>query len=185
MFIVCVISADRYDAAALTVYFFYPAVMIALGELPLWAVLRRTLPALPFVFFAGVSNIVFEPTLAPVGVSYGVLSCVVLVEKALLSIGGGDSDSDDALNELLAQLGGCMCRASLPTTVMLCFRYLTLLASEAQHMARAYHLFVSSAKGAGDAASRRVYRPTAAAQYRPRGARLCRDAMPQVRRHLP
>ena len=45
VFIICVISAGRYDAAGLSVYFFYPAVMIALGELPLWGVLRRTLPA--------------------------------------------------------------------------------------------------------------------------------------------
>ena len=87
VFIICVISAGRYDAAGLSVYFFYPAVMIALGELPLWGMLRRTLPALPFVLFAGVSNMIFEPTLAPVGVSYGVLSCVVLLEKALLSVG--------------------------------------------------------------------------------------------------
>ena len=29
VFIVCVISAGRYDAAGLTVFFFYPAVMIA------------------------------------------------------------------------------------------------------------------------------------------------------------
>jgi cobalt/nickel transport system permease protein len=34
VFIVCVVSSGRYDVAGLTVYFFYPLVLIALGELP-------------------------------------------------------------------------------------------------------------------------------------------------------
>ena len=32
VFIVCVVSSGRYDVAGLTVYFFYPLVLIALGE---------------------------------------------------------------------------------------------------------------------------------------------------------
>ena len=148
VFIVCVISAGRYDAAGLTVFFFYPAVMIALGELPLWGVLRRTLPALPFVLFAGVSNMIFETTLAPVGISYGVLSCIVLLEKAFLSIGAVVIlTATTRSNELLAQLERLRVPRIFTTTVMLCFRYLTLLASEAQHMTRAYHLRSVQQKG--------------------------------------
>jgi len=141
VFILCLISSGRYDFAGLTVYFFYPAVLIALSELPLKSILLRTLPALPFVLFSGVSNIIFERAIAPIGISYGVLSCLVLVEKALLTV--------SALVILAATtqsraLLGQLQRAHVPriftTTVMLCFRYLSLLAQEAADMTRAYHL---------------------------------------------
>ena len=141
VFIVCVISSGRYDIAGLTVYFFYPALLIAIGELPIGAILKRTLPALPFVLFAGLSNILFERQIAPVGVSFGVLSCVVLLEKALLTVSAVVIlAATTPANALLDQ----MQRLHLPrifiTTVMLCFRYLSLLASEARNMTRAYHL---------------------------------------------
>ena len=83
VFIVCVISSGRYDVAGLTVYFFYPAVILSLAELPVRGVLLRILPALPFVLFAGLSNILFERALAPVGISYGALSCVVWASSAV------------------------------------------------------------------------------------------------------
>ena len=141
VFIVCVISSGRYDIAGLTVFFFYPAVMISLGELPLKGVLRRTLPALPFVLFAGVSNMIFERALAPIGISYGLLSCVVLLEKALLTVSAVVIlASTTQANKLLSQLQRLHVPRIFTTTVMLCFRYLSLLATEAANMTRAYHL---------------------------------------------
>jgi cobalt/nickel transport system permease protein len=141
VFIVCVISSGRYDVAGLTIYFFYPAVLIALGELPLKSVLRRTLPALPFVLFAGISNIIFERALAPVGVSYGLLSCIVLLEKALLTVSAVVIlASTTPSNALFSQLQRLHVPRIFTTTVMLCFRYLSLLATEAANMTRAYHL---------------------------------------------
>ena len=141
VFIVCVISTGRYDAAGLTVYFFYPALLIALGELPFGAVLKRTLPALPFVLFAGLSNIFFERQIAPVGIPYGVLSCAVLLEKALLTVSAVVIlAATTPANELLDQMQRLRLPHIFTTTLMLCFRYLTLLASEARNMTRAYHL---------------------------------------------
>jgi len=141
VFSICVISSGRCDVAGLTVYFFYPAILIALGELPPGGVLKRTLPALPFVLFAGISNILFERALAPVGVSYGVLSCLVLLEKALLTVSAlVILTATTPFRALLAQLQKANVPRILTTTVMLCFRYLSLLAEEAGSMARAYHL---------------------------------------------
>ncbi len=140
-FIVCVISSNRYDVAGLTIFCFYPAIIISLAELSFQDVLFRTLPALPFVLFAGISNIIFENTLAPVGVSYGVLSCVVLVEKTLLAVSAVIIlVSTTRAKLLLAQLQRLHVPRIFTTTVMLCFRYLSLLVSEAGNMTRAYHL---------------------------------------------
>lgn len=141
VYIVCVVSSPRYDFAGLAIYCFYPAVLIPLSELPFRAVLRRALPALPFVAFAGISNLIFERALSPLGVSYGVLSFATLLCKTLLCV--------SALVLLAATtpanaLFHAMVRLHLPrvlvTTLMLCFRYLSLLANEAERMTRAYHL---------------------------------------------
>ena len=148
VFIVCVISSGRYDVAGLTVYFFYPAVILSLAELPFRGVLLRTLPALPFVLFAGLSNILFERTLAPVGISYGALSCMVLVEKALLTVSAlVILSATTPSRALFAQLQRARVPRILTTTMMLCFRYLSLLAEEAGSMARAYHLRSVRQKG--------------------------------------
>ena len=148
VFILCVISSGRYDVAGLTVYFFYPALLTALGELPIRSILTRTLPALPFVLFAGVSNILFERALAPIGVSYGVLSCLVLLEKALLTVSAlVILAATTPSRALLAQLQRAHVPRIFTTTVMLCFRYLSLLAEEARSMSRAYHLRAVKQKG--------------------------------------
>ena len=86
VFILCVISSGRYDVAGLTVYFFYPALLTALGELPIRSILTRTLPALPFVLFAGVSNILFERALAPIGVF--ALGYALSVKAGVAAFGG-------------------------------------------------------------------------------------------------
>ena len=141
VFLVCVISSNRYDVGGLTIYFFYPAVLLALGELPFGGIARRIFPALPFVLFAGISNIIFEPALAPIGVSYGLLSFVVLLEKAVLTVGAlVILTATTPSNRLLAQLQRLHVPRIFTTTVMLCFRYLSLLAGEASDMTRAYHL---------------------------------------------
>ena len=141
VFLVCVISSGRYDVAGLTVFFFYPAVLLSLGGLPARGIAKRTLPALPFVLFAGVSNILFERTLAPGGISYGVLSCIVLLEKAALTVSALlILTATTPSQRLLAQLQRLHVPRVLTTTVMLCFRYLSLLAGEAFDMMRAYHL---------------------------------------------
>lgn len=141
VFIICVISSGRYDCTGLTVFFFYPAVLIALGELPLKSIVLRTLPALPFVLFAGISNIIFERTLTPAGISYGVLSGLVLLEKAILTVSAlVILAATTPSNLLLAQLQRLHVPRIFTTTVMLCFRYLSLLAGEGANMSRAYHL---------------------------------------------
>jgi len=141
VFLVCVISAGRYDVGGLTIYFFYPLVLLALSELPFGGIVRRILPALPFVLFAGISNIIFETELSEIGVSFGFLSFAVLLEKAVLSVGAlVILTATTPSNQLLSQLQRLHVPRILTTTIMLCFRYLSLLTGEAYNMSSAYHL---------------------------------------------
>ena len=57
VYLVCVLSLDRYAPARLAPYLFYPVTVMALAEVPFGMLLRRSLVALPFCLFAGLSNI--------------------------------------------------------------------------------------------------------------------------------
>lgn len=151
-YVIAVVSVRRLDYITLSVFFFYPAVLIALAEIPPRLIIKRALLALPFVLLAGISNILFErtPYIAALGlpISRGAVSAVVLVEKALLTV---SAVLILAATTKAAQAFASLRKLGLPkifiTVVMLCLRYLSLLLDEAGRMTRAYHLRAKRAKG--------------------------------------
>ena len=83
LFIVFVVSFDRYQVTALFPFFFYPFFMMCLSETPWAAVFYRMLPALPFSVFGGISNIYFDREIAffigSLAVSFGMVSFVSIL----------------------------------------------------------------------------------------------------------
>ena len=78
-YIVTVVSFNRYEIIGLVPYLFYPSVLMALSETPYGPLLKRLAITLPFVLFAGLSNILFDTEAAAVlggiTITFGVLSC--------------------------------------------------------------------------------------------------------------
>lgn len=142
VYIVCVVSVGRLDFVSLSPFFFYPALLVALSEIPVRAVLRRTLVALPFVLFAGVSNLLFEP------LANGLSALAVLIEKTVLTVSAVvilmATTPSPRLFSAMRRLGA---PKALVTVLMLSTRYLTLIAGEAGRMARAYRLRAGAGKG--------------------------------------
>ncbi len=145
IYVATVVSVNRLDFFTLSLFFFYPAVLLALSETPVRAVIKRIWVALPFVLFAGLSNILFERdthlVAFGISVSRGMASFAVLLEKTVLTVG--------AVLILMAttrmtQILSCLRRLGMPkiliTILLLCLRYLSLLMGEADRMVRAYHL---------------------------------------------
>ncbi len=145
IYVVTVISAGRLDFFTLSLFFFYPAVLLALSETPVRAVLKRIWVALPFVLFAGLSNILLEKAMhlviLGIPISRGVVSFAVLLEKTILTAG---AVLILMATTRMAQVFSCLRRLGMPrillTVLLLCLRYLSLLAGEAGRMVRAYHL---------------------------------------------
>jgi cobalt/nickel transport system permease protein len=54
VYLMVVISFHKYDVSGLIPFFFYPILLMSLGEIPYRPVLSRLLIALPFAFFAGL-----------------------------------------------------------------------------------------------------------------------------------
>jgi len=90
VYIITVVSFDRYALGRLIPYIFYPALLMALSETPYSMLFRRFLIALPFCLFAGISNVIFDRnTVLIIGgltISRGVISFFSIMFKAYLCV---------------------------------------------------------------------------------------------------
>lgn len=153
-FILAVVSLGKYELAALFPFFLYPAVIMALGDLPVRFIGRKILVVLPFALMVGMFNPLFDQTvlvrLGPLGVSGGWLSFASILVRATLTVG--------AALILVAVTGfPAICHAldrlGMPRifTMQLLFlhRYLFVLAEEGGRTARARELRAFGTKGFG------------------------------------
>lgn len=152
IYLVVVISFDKYNISGLIPLLLYPVLMMSLGEIPYRAVLYRMLVALPFSFFAGLSNLFFDRGMAMnligIPVSFGLLSFTSIILKTFLTVMAvlvliATTPMDKLSNQLI--------RIKVPKMfvmqIMLTYRYLALLISEAGNMVMAYHLRSGRQKG--------------------------------------
>jgi len=152
VFIVTVVSFDRYAFARLLPYIFYPTLFMALSETPYSMLFKRFLLSLPFCLFTGVSNIIFDRThaftLGVITVSYGAVSFFTILFRTYLCV--------MAVLLLVAvtplmQITTTMHRFRVPhifiVMVEMIYRYICVLVTEAYSMFIAYSL--RSVKGNG------------------------------------
>ena len=152
VFIVTVVSFDRYALKQLIPYIFYPALLAALAGTPYSMLIKRFLIALPFCLFAGISNVIFDRatafTIYGITVSYGVLSLFAILFKTYLCV--------MAVLILVSvtpfsQLTGTLRRLRVPyifiTMFEMTYRYIGVLLNEAYSMFTAYSLRNPDRKG--------------------------------------
>jgi len=152
VYLVVVISFDKYDISGLIPFFVYPILLMALGEIPYQSVLSRLLIALPFSFFAGLSNPFFDRETAflllGVPISWGMLSFLSILIKTVLAVSAVlILIATTPMDKLAAQLIRMKVPRIFVMQLMLTYRYLTLLISEAAGMMTAYHLRSKGQKG--------------------------------------
>ena len=152
VYIITVISFDRYSFFSLSPYIFYPIVITAIGNIPISLIFKRTLVALPFAFFAGIANLIFDSgTIAVffgINISFGFVSFWVLMFRTILCV--------SAVLILIAstpfsQLTSTLKKLHIPTFLILMFemiyRYISVLVGEASNMYTAYTLRSTEGKG--------------------------------------
>lgn len=152
LFLVVVISYEKYRISGLMPFFLYPVLLMAVAEIPYRAMFARLLVALPFAFFAGLSNPFLDRRLAfalmGIPITYGLISFASILIKTILTVMAvliliAATPMDRLAHELI--------RMKLPKIfvmqIMLTYRYLGLLISEAGNMTTAYHLRSSRQKG--------------------------------------
>jgi cobalt/nickel transport system permease protein len=152
VFIVTVVSFNRYAPGRLIPYIFYPMLLMALSQTPYAMLNKRFLIALPFCLFAGLSNIFFDRSaafvLGGITISWGVVSCAVILFRTYLCVMAVlIVVSVTPLCELTNELR----RLRLPSIFIIMFeltyRYIGVLLNEAYSMSAAYSLRSPNKKG--------------------------------------
>ncbi len=145
LFVVTVVSFDRYRVAALLPLALYPTVLAAQGEVPARLLLRALGLAAPFALLVGIFNPLLDraPMLALPGVeiSGGWVSFTAIVLRfgltasaALVLVAG------TGMHPLCAALARLGAPRVFTVQLLLLYRYLFVLAGEAARMATARSL---------------------------------------------
>ena len=151
VYLVCVLSLDRYALARLAPYLFYPVIVSALAEVPAGMLLRRAAVALPFCLFAGLGNLLLDRAplfyLGGLPVSGGAVALLTLLARALLCAGAvlllAAVTPFARLTETLRYL---RVPELLVTLLEMVYRYLGILAGEAADMLTAFRLRAGGAR---------------------------------------
>ncbi|XOQ44580.1 MAG: cobalt ECF transporter T component CbiQ [Clostridium sp.] len=145
VFLVCLVSFGRYAVWQLMPYLFYPAVVLALAEVPYRLIFRRTLVAVPFCLFAGISNLYLDRVelwrFGSITISAGAVSLMSILMRTILCVA--------AVLSLVAvtpfiQLTDQLRRLRIPNIFVVLFemtyRYISVLVEEGSSMVTAYLL---------------------------------------------
>jgi len=154
IFIICVVSYDKYEVSGLMPFFVYPSVLIAIGNLPLKVLSKKVLLVSPFALFIGIFNPFLDPDpmtqIGPVTISGGWVSFASIMIRFVLTVG--------AALVLIATTGFlsvCMAldRMGVPrifvVQLLFLYRYLFVLVDEGSRMARARALRSFQGRGMG------------------------------------
>jgi len=154
VFIVSVVSFDRYELARLLPFFVFPTVMIALAGLPPLYLVRKIAFISPFVLMVGLFNPVFDRAgLYQIGqmvISGGWVSLVSLFVRSTLTVGAAfilvGTTGFTAVCQALQRLGTPQLFA---VQLLFLHRYIFVLADETCRSSRARELRSCGKKGLG------------------------------------
>jgi cobalt/nickel transport system permease protein len=154
VFIVSVVSLGKYEITALFPFFIFPAVMIALADLPPLFIARKIALLCPFVLLVGIFNPVFDREvmihLGPLGISGGWISFASILVRSILTVGAAfilvGVTGFTAVCQALERLGMPQVFA---VQLLFLYRYIFVLTEEGGRASRAREMRSFGKKGLG------------------------------------
>lgn len=154
VFIVCVVSFDRYEVLGLVPFALFPVVLAAQGDIPFGFLGRLLLAVSPFALLVGAFNPLLDRELVTVAggleIAGGWVSYASILARFLLTAGAAL-----VLTATTGFAGVCLAleRFRVPdvlvTQLLLLYRYVFVLGDEALRMARARSLRAAGRRGSG------------------------------------
>lgn len=154
IYILCVVSFNKYEISALFPFFVFPITMIALGSLPLLFLAKKIALLLPFVLIVGAFNPLLDHEIilqfGSIEITGGWVSYVSILIRSILTIGAafclvcvtGFTPVCHALERLgIPQI--------FAAQLLFLYRYIFVLAEEGNRAARARELRSCGKKGLG------------------------------------
>ncbi|MCJ7596797.1 MAG: cobalt ECF transporter T component CbiQ [Desulfobacterales bacterium] len=153
-FIVAVVSFGKHEVSGLMPFFIYPAVLVALADIPVRYLFRKLLIVSPFALMIGLFNPFLDReilvNLGPIGLSGGWISFISIMLRFALTVGAGliliACTGFNAICHALEKMGA---PRVFVIQLLFLYRYLFVLTEEASRMVRARALRSFPGKGMG------------------------------------
>ncbi len=154
IFVVSVVSFGKYEIAGLVPFVIFPVVLMAIGNLPVFYLLKKVLLAAPFAFFLGVFNPWLDhgviTQIGPIGISGGWVSFASIMIRFVLTVSAalvliattGFNSVCMALDKMGTPRGFCV-------QLLFLYRYIFVLTGEGARMNRARSMRVFGGRGMG------------------------------------
>jgi len=154
VFIVSVLSFDKYRITGIIPFALYPVVLITLGNLPAVYLGKKILLAAPFAIFIGIFNPFMDRALmlqlGPIGISGGWVSFASIMTRFILTVSAAliliASTGFNTVCMALERLGA---PRLFSVQLLFLFRYIFVLVDEASRMVRARALRSFGGRGMG------------------------------------
>ena len=152
LYITVTVSFPKYNLPGLAAMVIYPAAVFMIADLSFVDALRRLRVVLPLVMVMGVLNPFFDReivlTVGALPVSGGVLSMLTLMVKAVLTVLSGYLlIATTPIEEICRAMRVIHIPKTFVVVVLLIYRYITVLLSEARRITQAYQLRAPGQKG--------------------------------------
>ncbi|MHB1394340.1 MAG: cobalt ECF transporter T component CbiQ [Clostridia bacterium] len=152
VYLLLVVSYDKYDISGLIPLLFYPVIILTVGDIPLKPMLVGLAIASPLVIGAGIFNPFLDRavvlTVQGIGISAGMLSfasllikCGLTVTSAMLLL------ATTGMNNIAAALQKLHVPQIFIMQLLLTYRYISVLMGETSRVYNAYTLRAPSHKG--------------------------------------
>ena len=152
VYIVTVVSFDKYDLAGLAAMVIFPALLFSVSGISVRTALYKMRIVLPLVMAVGVLNPFFDRQvllkLGGISLSGGVISMLTLMMKGVFCLMASFlMMATTKIEALCAALRKIHVPEMLVTLLLLTYRYVSVLTEELAVMTDAYHLRAPGQKG--------------------------------------
>ncbi len=152
VFILTVVSFNKYSVSQMLPLFLYPAVMVVMGEIPVIFILRTILPAMVLILLLGAANPFLDTRdwilLPGFTINAGWVSAAALILRGLLTLTATLLFMAVAgMQGLISALEKLKVPDFFVTLLAFTFRYMHVLQDEGGSIIRAYRLRAPGQKG--------------------------------------
>ena len=152
VYILTVVSFDKYRISGLLFMIFYPAVLFAVSGISVSTCFYKLRFVLPLVLAVGIFNPILDWTPAfAIGsftVTAGMISMLTLMMKGVFSLMASFLlVASSGISAICAALRRMHVPSVIVTLLLLTYRYITLMGEEVSVMTNAYHLRAPEQKG--------------------------------------
>jgi cobalt/nickel transport system permease protein len=151
-YMILVISYKPYEISGLLPFTVYPVLLMTLGELPFFSLIKRLMITLPFTLLVGISNIIFNKEVVlyiwNFGVTEGMISfCSILIKTVLTVFMVLILISTTSMNDIIYTMIDLRIPSIIALQIMMTYRYISVLLDEVSTMYHAYRLRAPKEKG--------------------------------------